>query len=81
MSSTMLITYTPQADINVDTSISLLTSAGPMHVPVQCRARFASMSVSQTCVDFGGGVMVGASKDACLRLCNAGALKVSKHLH
>jgi hypothetical protein len=75
MSSTLLITYCPQADADIDTTIPLLTSTGPMHVPVQCRRRIASLSVSESRVHL-EAVMLGASKTETLQVTNTGGLQV-----
>jgi hypothetical protein len=78
MSSVMLVTYlspASQADADIDTNLLFLTSAGPMHVPVQCRRRFASLSVPESHIHL-SSVMLGASKTKPLQITNTGALQV-----
>lgn len=77
MASKVDVTYTARAECDVDSELALLTSSGPLSVPIRCRRRIASVSVCPDQVDL-GDVLVGASVTrAAITIKNSGALPVT----
>jgi hypothetical protein len=76
MACDVWLTFRPQFSKDIHTRLNILTSAGPMSVPLQCIGKKALVRVSEAVVDFGNSVMLGESQTRTLQLTNAGALQV-----
>jgi hypothetical protein len=76
MTCDVWLTFRPQVNEDIHTKLSILTSTGPMSIPLKCLCKKAQVRASETVVDFGPSVMLGESQTRALKLTNAGALQV-----
>ncbi|KAL6756552.1 hypothetical protein V8C86DRAFT_68936 [Haematococcus lacustris] len=80
VSGHLTITFTPKANEDISTHVSMLAETGPFQIPIRCVTKKAVLAVSSPSVDFGPGVVLGEQATRTFNITNQGALEVEYRL-
>jgi hypothetical protein len=77
LSAPVVVVFKPQANLDVDTEMVLLTQTGPMSIPIRCRRKRCEVSVSEQDLKL-GSIWLGERKTQTLQVSPHNVLDIDR---